>query len=119
MKLGNGLIQNLWENVDANLELLGLAEFDVLLTERSILALEQHDLSKNLVGERAGHDEGRVTGGTPQVNEATLGKENDVTAVLHEVSVDLGLDVLNASSVCLQPGNVNFDIEVTNIYLKD
>lgn len=115
MKLGNSLVQDLWENVDTNLELLGLAELNVLLAESGILGLEQHDLSKDLVGEGAGHDEGRVTGSTSQVNETTLGKEDDVTAVLHEVSVDLWLNVLNAGSVCLQPGNVNLNIEVTNV----
>lgn len=118
VKLGNGLVQNLGENIDTNIELLSLAELDVLLAESGILRLVQHDLSKNLVGEGARHDEGRVAGGTSQVNETTLSKEDDVTTVLHEVTVNLWLDVLNALGVCLQPSNVNLDIEVTNVYLK-
>jgi len=56
-----------------------------------------------------------VTGGTSQVNETTLSKKDDVTAALHEVTVDLWLDVLNASSVLLQPGNVDLNVEVTDV----
>lgn len=115
VELGDGLVQDLGQDVDTDVELLGGTELDVLLAECSILGLEQEDLSKNLVGERAGHDEGGVASGTSQVDETALGEEDDVAAVLHEESVDLGLDVGNAGSVGLQPGNVNLDIEVTNV----
>ena len=115
VKERNGLIKDLGEDVDTNIELAGLAELNVLGTESSILGLEQHDLCKNLVGERARHNEGRVTSGTSQVNETTLGEKNDVTAVLHEETIDLGLDVGNACSVFLQPGDINLNIEVTNV----
>lgn len=57
MQQGNGLVQDLWENVDTNFELLGLAEFNVFLAKGSVVGLEEKDLSKNLVGERARHDE--------------------------------------------------------------
>lgn len=116
MQLSNSLVQDLGENVDTDGELLRLAELNVLLAKGSILALEEKDLSKDLVGEGAGHDEGRVSGGTSQVDETSLGEEDDVAAALHEVSVDLGLDVLDAGSVGLQPGNIDLDIEVTNVY---
>ena len=115
MKEGNGLVQNLRKDIDTNIELAGLAELNILGTESSILGLEQQDLCKNLVGERARHNEGRVTSGTSQVNETTLGEKNDVTAVLHEETIDLGLDVGNACSVFLQPGDINLNIEVTNV----
>jgi len=115
VQFSNSLVQNLRKNVDTNSELLGLAEFNVLLSESRILALEQHDLSKDLVGEGAGHDEGRVASGTSEVNETTLSEENDVTPTLHEITVNLGLNVLYAGSVLLQPGNINLDIEVANI----
>jgi hypothetical protein len=115
MELGDGLVQDLGQHVDADVELLGGAELNVLLSESSILGLEQEDLSKDLVGERARHDKGRVSSGAAQVDETALGEEDDVAAVLHEESVDLGLDVLNAGSVGLQPGNVNLNIEVTNV----
>jgi hypothetical protein len=57
VKSSNLLIENLRQNVDANFELLGLAKLDVLLSKSLILTLEQQDLSKDLIGERAGHDE--------------------------------------------------------------
>lgn len=115
VELGDLLVQDLGENVDTDIELLGLAELDVLLAESGILGLEQQDLGKDLVGERARHDERRVTGGTAKVDEAALGKEDDVAAVLHEEAVDLGLDVLARLGVGLQPRDVNLDIEVTNV----
>jgi hypothetical protein len=68
-----------------------------------------------LVGERAGHDERRVTSGTSQVDESALSEKNNVTSVVHEEAVNLGLDVLNALGVLLQPGDVNLNIEMTNV----
>jgi hypothetical protein len=56
-----------------------------------------------------------VAGGASQVDETTLGKEYDVTAILHDVSVDLWLDILYAGSVLLQPSDVDLDIEMTNV----
>ena len=115
VELGDLLVEDLWKNVDTDWELLGLAELDVLLSESSILALEQHDLGKDLVGERAGHHEGGVSGGTTEVDKATLSEEDDVAAVLHEEAVHLWLDVLDGGSVGLQPRDVNLDIEVTDV----
>lgn len=57
-----------------------------------------------------------MAGGASQVNETSLGEKDDVAAVLHEESVNLGLDVLDASSILLQPSDVDLDIEVTNVY---
>jgi len=56
-----------------------------------------------------------VTGGTTKVDETSLGEEDDVAAVLHEEAVDLWLDVLDALGVGLQPGNVDLNVEVTNV----
>jgi len=55
-----------------------------------------------------------VTGGASEVDETTFGEENDVTSVFHEVSVNLWLDVEHFS-VGLQPGGVDFAIEVTDV----
>lgn len=120
------LVKDLWEDVDADWELaileltdtLTLAstgELDVLLAERLVAGLVQHDLGKDLVGEGAGHDEGGVTSGTAKVDETALGEEDDVTAGWHEEAVDLWLDVLARGGVLLQPGNVNLNVEVTNV----
>ena len=108
------LIQLLGENVDTDGLLAGGTELNVLAAESGILGLEESDLSKDLVGERARHDEGRVTSGTAQVDKTTLSQEDDVLAV-EEVTVDLGLDVLDGLSVGLQPGNVDLNVEVTNV----
>ena len=120
------LVEDLGQDVDTNghdtvleltntLTLVGAGKLDVLLAESLVAGLVQHDLGKDLVGEGAGHDEGRVTGGTAKVDETTLGEEDDVTAGRHEETVDLGLDVLDRGGVLLQPGNVNLNVEVTNV----
>ena len=51
------LVQSLGQDVDTDGLLATFAELNVLATENSILGLEQGDLSKDLVGEGAGHDE--------------------------------------------------------------
>jgi hypothetical protein len=120
------LVEDLGQDVDTNghdtvleltntLTLASAGELDVLLAESLVTGLVQHDLGKDLVGEGAGHDEGRVTGGTAKVDETTLGEEDDVTAGRHEETVDLGLDVLDRGGVLLQPGNVDLNVEVTNV----
>jgi len=55
-----------------------------------------------------------VTGTTTEVDQSTLGEEDDVSAGLHLESVDLGLDLDVLGGVGLQPCDVNLDIEVTN-----
>jgi hypothetical protein len=116
VQTGDLLVEDLGENVHTNVELAGsLGELGVLAGELGVLALVKHDLGKDLVGERAGHDEGRVSGSTSQVDETALGKQDDVAAILHQEAVDLGLDGSAAGSVGLEPGNVNLAVEVTNV----
>jgi len=65
MKTSDFLIKNLGEGVDANLKLAsGLTELGILGGKCGVLGLVEQDLGKGLIGERAAHDEGRVTGGT-------------------------------------------------------
>ena len=115
MQESNLLIEDLGQHVDAHVELAGLAELDVLVAERLVGGLEQHDLGKDLVGERARHDERAVAGGAAQVDEAALSEQDDVAPVLHEEAVDLGLDVLDGLGVLLEPRDVNLDIEVADV----
>lgn len=115
MEKSNLLIENLGEDVDTDIKLAGLAKLDVLVAKLLVSGFVQHDLGKDLVGERAGHNEGGVASGTAQVHETTLGKEDDVAATWHQVAVNLGLDVGNRFSVLLEPRNVDFDIEVTDV----
>lgn len=116
MKPGDSLVKNLWQDVNADIKLSSLTELNVLLAEFLILSLVEHDLCKNLVGERARHDKGGVTSSTAKVDETTLSKEDDVTAILHEITVYLGLNVLDRRSVLLQPSDINLNIEVTDVY---
>ena len=81
----------------------------------ALLVVEEGDLGKDLVGEGAGHDERRVSVGASQVNETSLSEKNDVSSVLHGVSVDLGLDVDLLGGVGLEPCDIDFDVEVTNV----
>lgn len=115
MQLGNLLIQNLGEDEDANIELASGAELDVLLSPSLILGLVQSNLGKDLVGEGAGHDERRVASSTAKVDQTALSQEDDVAAVGHGESVDLGLDVLDRLGVGLEPSNIDLNVEVANV----
>lgn len=115
MQKGDLFIKDLGKDIDANIFLAGLSELDVLLAERLVLSLVQSDLCEDLIGERAGHDEGRVASCTAEIDQTTLGEEDDVAAAGHEVSVNLGFDVLYALGVLLQPSNVDLDIEMANV----
>ncbi|KUI61723.1 hypothetical protein VP1G_11265 [Cytospora mali] len=114
VETGDLLVEDLGKDVDLLLELLGL-ELDVLVGELLALVLEEHDLAQDLVGEGAGHNEGGVAGGTAQVDQTTLSEEDDVAAAVHEEAVDLGLDVLDALGVGLEPGNVDLNVKVANV----
>lgn len=59
-----------------------------------------------------------MTSGTSQVDKTTLSKEDDVPAVGHGESIDLGLNIDGLLGVSLEPCNINFNIEVTNAEKK-
>lgn len=115
MEIGDLLIELLRQGVYANVELARVSELDVLLGEVVVTGLVEVDLGEDLVGERARHDERRVTGGTAEVDETAISEEDDVAAILHEEAVDLGLDVCDRLGVGAEPGNIDFDIEVTDV----
>src|SRR5690606_829965 len=107
--------------LDVELSQVGTSDFLVKLlgehvyTERELLrGGPEGDLSQDLVSEGAGHDERGVTSGTAEVDETTLSQQDDVSAVGHGVAVNLRLNVNDSLGVCLQPGDVDFNIEVTN-----
>ena len=62
-----------------------------------------------------GHDERRVASGAAKVDKTTLGEEDDVTAGLHGEAVNLGLDGDLLGGVGLEPGNVDLNVEVTDV----
>lgn len=101
VEAGNFFIQLLGKNVNANGPLFGFSP--------------EGDLSQNLVTERVGHDERGVASGTTQVDETTFSQKNDVLTALHGETINLRLDVNNGGSVGLQPGNIDFNVKVTNV----
>lgn len=109
------LVEDLGEDVNTDIKLASLAKLDVLVAELLISSLVQHDLGKDLVGERAGHDERGVASGASQVDETALSEKDYVTAILHQVAIDLGLNAGDRLGVLLEPSNIDFDIEVTNV----
>ena len=132
------LVQDLGEHVDADGEardagfglrlvlllhhayLLLLAldragELDIFLREGLVASLVQHDLRKDLIGEGTAHDEGGVAGRAAQVDETALGEQDDVAAVGHEEAVDLRLDADLLLGALLEPGDVDLDVEVTDV----
>jgi hypothetical protein len=58
-----------------------------------------------------------VASGAAEVDETALGQQDEVTAVLHQEAVDLGLDVLDRLGVGLEPRNINLDVEVANVWV--
>lgn len=94
------LVEFLGEHVDSERELFGSSP--------------EGNLCEDLVGERAGHNEGRVAGGTPEVHKTTLSKQDDMATVGHGVTIDLGLDIDDRFRVGLEPGDIDLDIEMTD-----
>jgi hypothetical protein len=85
-------------------------------TEREGFGIRpESNLCEDLVGERARHDKGRMSSGAAKVDEATFSEKDDMAATGHGVSVNLGLDVYNSLGVSLQPGDVDLNIEVTDV----
>ena len=59
------------------------------------------DLGKDLVGKRAGHNEGWVASGATKVDETSFSEENDVAPVGQSVTIHLRLDVDDLYGVLL------------------
>lgn len=115
VKTSDSLVKDLGENVDTNGERTGLGKLNVLAAELLVVSVEQSNLSKDLVGERARHDKRGVAGGASQVDKTSLSKEDNVATAGHSVSVDLGLDVDDRLGVGLEPGDINLNVKVTNV----
>jgi hypothetical protein len=98
---GDLLIELLGEKVDTNGVLVGLSP--------------EGNLSEDLVAERGGHNERRVSTSAAKVDETAGGEEDEVTARGKEVTVDLRLNVNLGRGVGVQPGNINLAIEVANV----
>ena len=107
MELGNLLIELLGEDVNFAAFVLGVFRISMV---------PELDLSENLVGEGAGHDERRMSGGTSEVHESTLGKDDNSMVIGEGVSINLFLDVhaLDTGPV-VETVHVDFVIEMTDV----
>lgn len=108
VKVGGGdfLVELLWKHLEGWSYVAGFFW---------LAAVVEFNLGEHLVGERARHDERWVASGAAQVDETSLGEEDDVTAVGHLVPVDLRLDVHDRLGVGLEPGGVDFAVKVTDV----
>lgn len=77
-------------------------------------SLPERDLGKDLVAERARHDEGGVTGRAAEVDKATFREEEDVAAGRHSETVHLRFDVDDRLRIGLKPSHIDFNVKVTN-----
>ena len=53
---------------------------------------------------------------TSKVDETAFSEKDNVAPVLHKVAVNLRFDVLDAFGVGFEPGNIDFNVEMTNIW---
>jgi hypothetical protein len=105
VKLGDLLVELLGEEVDLT-----------VLVFVGVSILPEFDLGESLVSERAGHNEGRMSSSATEVEETTLGKDDDTVTIREFVSIDLVLNVFNLDSgVVVHTFHINFIIEVTNV----
>jgi hypothetical protein len=104
------------ESGDLLVELLGEEVDTTVLVLFGSFVLPEFNLGEDLVGERAGHDERGVTGGTSQVKETSLSKDDDSMAIGEDVSVDLLLDVgALDTGVVVKSVHVDLVVEVTDV----
>jgi hypothetical protein len=50
----------------------------------------------------------------PEIDKATRSKENNMTTVRHHETIDLWLYIYHRLGISLEPGDIDFDIEVTD-----
>ena len=100
VKSGNLLIELLGESVHAHI----------------VVFLPERDLSQGLVGEAVGHDEGRMAGSATQVDQTTLGEQNDGVAIREGEFVHLRLDLLTLDAgPVLEFLDLNFGVKVADV----
>jgi len=104
MKTSNFLVEMLGEVVHLFLVLVGT------------LALPKFDLSDDLVGEGAGHDEGWMSGGTAEVEEASSCQDDHGVSIWELVAVDLWLDFQRLDSgPSGESSHVDFVVEMSDV----
>merc|ERR1740121_2744741 len=77
---------------------------------------QEIELTQNLIGERARHDERGMTSRTTQIDESPRRQDNDTVTVGEHKTIHLRLDVLNLDAwEALQAGHVNLIVKVANV----
>lgn len=94
--------------------LVELLRQDVHAEGELLRGCPERDLGKDLVRERAGHDEGRVARRAAEVDETAGCEEDDMTTIRHGEAVDLRLDVHTLLCILGQPSNVDLNIEMAD-----
>merc|ERR1719499_147461 len=75
---------------------------------------QEIELTQNLIGERAGHDERGMTSRTTQIEQTPSSQDNDTMAIREHKTIHLRLDVLDLDAwEAFQAGHVNLIVKVT------
>merc|ERR1712139_190052 len=105
MQSRNLLVQLLWQQV-----------YVVFVSLRLFPVLEDVQLRKNLVRERARHDKGWMTGGTAEVTQAPRCQNDDAMSVREHRAVHLRLNILDLDTgELLEKIHLNLVIEMADI----
>mmetsp|Transcript_32869 Transcript_32869/g.38137 ORF Transcript_32869/g.38137 Transcript_32869/m.38137 type:complete len:436 (-) Transcript_32869:75-1382(-) len=101
----NFLIKSLWKSVN-------LTVFVFV----AVLVLPQVNLSKDLVGEGGGHNEAWMSSGATQVQESSLGENDDSVTIRELIDISSILDVDSLDSwVVSESLHVDFVIEMADV----
>merc|ERR1712134_173547 len=86
-----------WEvqGCDLLVQKLGQEVHLVLISLGLLPVLQQINLGKCLIGERARHHERWVAGGASQIQQASAGQDNHTVSIWEHEAIDLRLDVLD------------------------
>merc|ERR1719420_646760 len=98
------------------IKFLGQQVYIILVLLCLLPVLEEVQLRKRLVRERAGHDKRWVACGAPKVQKPAAREDNDAMSIRELEAVDLGLDVLNFDALeALKAGHVYLVVKVTDV----
>merc|ERR1712113_1319696 len=107
-----------WEVQIRNLLIEGLRQqIHIVLVSTVLLRVPQEiELTQNLIGERAGHDERGMTSRTTQIEQTPSSQDNDTMTIGEHKTIHLRLDVLDLDAwEAFQAGHVNLVVKVANV----
>merc|ERR1712241_1291556 len=103
-----------WEVQIGNLLIEGLRQqIDIVLVSTILFRVPQEvELTQDLVGERAGHDERGMTSRTTQIEQTPSSQDNDTMTIGEHKTIHLRLDVLDLDAwEAFQAGHVNLVVK--------